>query len=172
MLEPVSRRRSAQRGFSLIEVLVTVVLLSIGFLTTAKMQVSALRSNQSSLLNSKAVLLSAEIMEKMRNNPVGVENGNYSNKTTSGANAAPCGAAGCSPAQLAARDLFEWSAHFMDVRGVGNGYLPTLPGVSATQPATGSISNPIDGVYTISISWQGLIDGEPVPESFSAKFIP
>lgn len=161
-----------QRGFSLLEVLLTVVLLSIGFLVAAKMQIQGLRSSQSSQLHAKALLLSSEIMDKMHNNPIGVENGNYDDKTTSTAIAVACGATGCTPTQLASKDLFEWSSHFVDARGVGDDYIPTLPGASSTAPATGKISAPVNDVYTISVSWQGFTAGQSVSESLSVKFVP
>jgi len=161
-----------QHGFSLLEVLLTVVLLSIGFLVAAKMQIQGLRSSQSSQLHAMALLLSSEMMDKMRSNPAGVENGSYSNKTTSTATALPCSTSGCTPTQLASRDLFEWSTLFVDARGIGAKFSPTLPGTSATTPATGSISEPVNDVYTISVSWLGFDDGQAVTESLSMKFIP
>jgi len=164
--------KSQERGFSLLEVLITIVLLAIGFLIAAKMQIHSLRSSQSAQMQVNAQQISSEIMDKMRNNLQGVAAGAYDGKTTSNAAATPCATAGCTPAQLAAKDLYEWSAHFVDVRGIGSAYLPSLPGESATIPATGSISAPVDGVYTINIDWQGFSEGHAMAETLSVKFIP
>jgi len=164
--------KAQERGFSLLEVLITIVLLAIGFLIAAKMQVHSLRSSQSAQMQVNAQQISSEIMDKMRSNPEGVANGVYDGKTTSNAAATPCASAGCTPAQLAAKDLYEWSAHFIDVRGIGDTYLPSLPGAGASKPAKGSISAPVDGVYTISIDWQGFSDGQSHVETLAVKFIP
>lgn len=62
-------RRHA-RGVSLIEVLVSVVVLSIGLLGVAAMQSVALRGGQSSFESSQAVIQATAILEAMRANRV------------------------------------------------------------------------------------------------------
>ena len=57
------------RGVSLIEVLVSVVILGVGLLGIAAMQSVALRSGQSSLESSQAVMQTTSITEAMRANP-------------------------------------------------------------------------------------------------------
>lgn len=61
---------SRQRGISLIEVLVSVVVLGIGLLGVAAMQSIALRGGQSSLESSQAVIQTTSILESMRTNAV------------------------------------------------------------------------------------------------------
>lgn len=63
---PVSAKR--MRGVSLIEVLVSVVIVAIGLLGIAAMQSVALRGGQSSLETSQAVMQTHSIMEAMRAN--------------------------------------------------------------------------------------------------------
>ena len=60
---------SLQRGVSLLEVLVAVVILSVGLLGLAGLQLSALRNNQSSAERSNAVMLTYSILEAMRADP-------------------------------------------------------------------------------------------------------
>jgi len=166
------QKMSNDDGFTLLEVLLTVVLLSLGFLVAGKMQIHSLRSSQTSHMQANALLISAEIMDKMRNNLAGVEAGHYDSKTTSKLGLTRCGVNGCTPAQLAAQDLYEWSAHFVDVRSLGTDFSPSLPGVSPTEPAWGAISAPTNDVYTISINWQSFSDGESSAETLSVNFIP
>jgi len=168
----MNSRIKQQQGFSLLEVMITIFLLAIGFLVAAKMQAHSFRSSQSAQMQAYALQISSEIMDKMRNNPIGVANGAYSGKTTSATAATQCANTGCTPAQQASQDLFEWSAHFIDVRGIGASFVPSLHGASDTQPATGSISEPVDDVYTINIDWQGYSDGNLVAENLVIKFIP
>jgi type IV pilus assembly protein PilV len=61
------------RGISLIEVLVAVVVLSIGLLGVAAMQSVALRGGQSSLETSQAVMQTNAILEAMRANGANAE---------------------------------------------------------------------------------------------------
>jgi type IV pilus assembly protein PilV len=57
-----------QRGFSLIEVMITMLLLSIGLLGIAGIIVTNLKNNQSSYARGQASLLAADIVDRMRAN--------------------------------------------------------------------------------------------------------
>lgn len=92
------RGRRAVQGVSLIEVLVSVVVLSIGLLGVAAMQSVALRGGQSSLETSQAVMQTNAILDAMRANRFNA--GNYN---TGGMVCAP-GPAGT----LAQNDLRNW----------------------------------------------------------------
>jgi len=115
-----SRRNHS--GFTLIEVLVTVVVVSIGLLGLAGLQISGLRANMSSEARSKATLLASDIIERMRANPLGVTNNDYANITTAGAacgtpptpfcsnNSGGVTVANCTTtAQMAALDAWVWA---------------------------------------------------------------
>lgn len=65
-LTPHSRPLNKQRGVSMLEVMVSVVILSIGLLGMAGLQARALKGNQSSLQRSQAVMLSYSILDAIR----------------------------------------------------------------------------------------------------------
>jgi type IV pilus modification protein PilV len=65
----VMKMRRQQFGFSLIEVLVSVVIMSVGILGVAGMQVLSLQQNRSSLLRAEALQLGNDILDRMRANP-------------------------------------------------------------------------------------------------------
>src|SRR5580692_3398722 len=65
------------RGFTLIEVLVSLVVLSIGLLGMAKLVLVSSHANDSAYLRSQATALAYEILDKMRANPAGAIAGNY-----------------------------------------------------------------------------------------------
>lgn len=67
--------RNVQAGFSLLEVLIAVIVLSLGLLGLAGLQTSALRNNQSAMERSMAVIESYSIIDAMRIDPDAVENG-------------------------------------------------------------------------------------------------
>ena len=56
-------------GFSLIEVLVALVVLSIGMIGIAAMQVEGLRFGQQAVIGTRAVGLAADIADRIRANP-------------------------------------------------------------------------------------------------------
>ena len=76
-LRASSRRRAPARGVGLIEVLVAVLVLAIGLLGVAAMQVMALRNSQSSLERSQGVVHAYTILDAMRANPVQARAGAY-----------------------------------------------------------------------------------------------
>ena len=60
---------SRQHGFSLLEVLVSVIVLSFGVLGMVGLQAAALKSNRDARLQSEALGLARELAEIMRANP-------------------------------------------------------------------------------------------------------
>jgi type IV pilus assembly protein PilV len=56
------------RGFSMVEVLVSIVVLSFGLLGMVGMQASALKSNREARLQSTAITLARELAEMIRGN--------------------------------------------------------------------------------------------------------
>ena len=102
-----------EKGFSLIEILVAVLIVSIGLLGVAGMQLIGLKGNQQSYSKNKAAHHIQSLLERLRGNPQGVIATNYVfDSTTMNCNVAPaadCSAttASCSPEQLANYDLFS-----------------------------------------------------------------
>ena len=59
---------SRENGFSLLEVLISIIIFSFGLLGMVGLQAAALRSNREARLQSIAVTLTRELAEMMRNN--------------------------------------------------------------------------------------------------------
>ena len=66
-----------QTGFSLLEVLIAVLVLSVGLLGMAALQINAMKNNQSSYQRTQAVMLSYFMLDAMRTNRGDVADGNY-----------------------------------------------------------------------------------------------
>ena len=92
--------RKAQAGVGLIEVLVAVLVLSIGFVGIAAMQARSLSTNNSALARSMATVASYSILDAMRADIAGAEAGNYNG--TVKANACPDAGAALDTEQLSA----------------------------------------------------------------------
>lgn len=67
----------AQTGATLIEVLVTVIVITLGVVAMASLQVSALKLGQGAYLRSQAVALGYEMLDTMRANRTDVLAGRY-----------------------------------------------------------------------------------------------
>ena len=104
------------RGFTMVEVLVSLLILAIGLLGLAGLQASGLRYSGNSTLRTQALLLSQDIVERMRTNPTGVSASNYAVATASAftslvtSPSPDCGTASCTPAELAAYDKGKWKS--------------------------------------------------------------
>ena len=64
-------------GFTLLEVLIALLVLSIGLLGLAALQTTGLRSNQMASMRTLATQFTYDITDRMRTNPVGVAAGDY-----------------------------------------------------------------------------------------------
>jgi len=62
------------RGFSLLEVLIAILILSIGLLGLASLQSNGMRFNHTAYLRSQATVLSYDIIDAMRANQVQADN--------------------------------------------------------------------------------------------------
>jgi len=168
--ERVATRR--QTGVGLIEILVAVLVLSVGFLYTASMQVRAMRANQAAYHHSQALMLAGDMMDRMRANTAGVASGAYDGQSTATPVAAPtCLTTGCTPAQLAAADLYDWRSKLVDVRG-NAGFVPLLPPASDGASAIGSIALQAGGDYAITLDWSEFVDGSEASRRISVRFVP
>jgi len=99
-----------QAGFSLIEVLVTMVVLSIGLLGIAGMQASGLRNNHAAYTKTQATNLAIDMAERIRANPQGkAEYVGFNSTEAPGNPGCINSVSGCNAEQLATYDMFEWS---------------------------------------------------------------
>ena len=104
-------------GFSLLEVLIALVILSVGLLGLAALQAEGLRGSSNALMRYQASRLTGDIIDRMRANPAGTSADNYEILSTQTATQSVVCAekvgtvsSTCTPAQMAAYDLFLWRA--------------------------------------------------------------
>lgn len=140
------------KGFTLIEVLIAMLVLAVGLLGLAGLQATSLGHNLSAYNRGQATQLAYDIAERMRANPSVA--GNYlttfmaPTAATCATNDTPCTACtsaanSCTPAQLTVKDLFEWNIALTS----------TLPSGTGTITITGA-------VYTITVNWDDNRDGD------------
>jgi type IV pilus assembly protein PilV len=95
------------KGYLLIETLVVSVLVAVGILAVAHLQKNTLTLGNSSLLRTKANLLAYDMADRIRANMAGYSSGAYN--LLSGSTTSPnCILTGCTAAQLAQNDYYEW----------------------------------------------------------------
>lgn len=123
------------RGFTLVEVLVALVILSIGLLGIAALYIESLRASRTAILRTEAVVLAADLADRIRSNRLGAA------AYEAAASTAPCPTA-TDAATTAARDLCEWQIAIDRALPGADGTVTHEPETAVT-PAT----------YTILIQW-------------------
>ena len=153
--------RNSQRGFSLIELLVAVVVFSVGLLAVAGLQTVSKRANFEGLQRTVASQIAYGLLEDMRANGNGMAVYLASPNLGGGVVAAEplpnCSIVGaeCNAAQKAAHDLWFWEDVLdgnqeIGVEGAAGGILS--PTICINGPAGGGA-----GIYLVSIAWQGTV---------------
>ena len=147
-------------GFSLIEILVSLIVLSIGLMGLAGLQIAGLKGTNDAHYRTEASLLMMDLADRIRANQEGAANGDYQTTTASGAAttvdcstplAIQCDAASCSGANLAAFDRYS----------IECGIKKLLPGgklsVDCADNDCGQVSiggEPVNKKHKITVSWQ------------------
>jgi type IV pilus assembly protein PilV len=108
-MSPRRSSKHAQRGVTLLEILIAIVIVSFGLLGTAGLQTVGLRAAVSANQRTAATLLAYDAADRMRANMAGVNAGNYHNYTAT-QNVNCLAVAGCNAQQMAQHDMFEWNA--------------------------------------------------------------
>jgi type IV pilus assembly protein PilV len=141
-----SRAMNRNAGFTLIEVLVATLVLTVGLLGLAGLQITNLVNNRSAYNRSQTTIVAYDLADRMRANAAGVAASTYTTVLPAAAAAkANClTTTGCASASdMAENDLYEWNRM-----------------LSATLPSgVGSIAVS-GGVFTITIRWDDDQDGD------------
>jgi type IV pilus assembly protein PilV len=111
-----------QKGFTLLEVLVAVVVLSLGLLGLSGLLASSLRNNQSSYFRTQASWLAYDAIDRMRTNRTNAVANNYN---------IALGTATSSASGLAAADINDWKARLANLLPAGDGSVTVTPTTGA-----------------------------------------
>lgn len=144
------------RGFSLIEVLIALIVMSVGMLGIAGLYVHGMQAGRTSLFRHHAVALAGDVADRVRANPMGTNS--YADNGTAAAPAKSCLLEACTPAEMAASDKYFWDQQ------AGN----TLPDGDVTVVYEASTGAGDPATYTVAISWNEA--GQDPPPSYKIVF--
>jgi len=164
--------KSSQSGFTLIELLVSTIVLSVGLLGLAQLEIFSMRHSHDAYLRTQATFLAQDIADRMRANIQGVNNGDYDRllirtQDENCLKAVP----GCSSKAMALNDAWEWWNNLRVTLPSGEGIVCLD---SSPQDGTRKDAHECDGVgtlYTIKIWWDEKRDGGP-KQRFVTSFRP
>jgi type IV pilus assembly protein PilV len=129
---------TAERGTSLLEVLITIAIMAIGLLGLARLQVSSLRNIQNTLYRAEATLLAHDILDSMRI----VNTASHDQAAHYTVAVGSTTAAG--PSQMAIDDISAWKTRIAQA----------LPGGDGSVSVSGRMA-------TIRIEWSDRRPGTP-----------
>ncbi|MEQ1915207.1 MAG: type IV pilus modification protein PilV [Gallionella sp.] len=130
----------AERGFSMLEIMITLVVVAIALLGTAGMQAFAMKVGQGGQLRNQAVYLAADMAERIETNkPLSAASGvpGYEAIVPATVN---CQANACTSAELGVRDVNNWNLQIARLLPSGQGTI--------TRSVAGNLYT-----YTIVVSW-------------------
>jgi type IV pilus assembly protein PilV len=174
------RLKQSGAGFTMLEVLIAIVVIAFGLLGVAGLQVLALKNNQSASYRLIATTLANDMIDRVKTNAVGADQGHYDRAAPNAYTtqvAACLSAAGCSPAQLAENDRFEWAQLVAAALPGGQGIvcIDSTPddGVNAAAPeCDGAPNSPL---FAVKIWWtddRNQSANPNTPLRFSWSFVP
>ncbi|MEM7283656.1 MAG: type IV pilus modification protein PilV [Pseudomonadota bacterium] len=138
------------QGFTLVEVLVALVVMSVGMLGIAALYVSGVQGTRGAIFQTKAINLAADMADRIRSNRTAPA-AYAAAGAGAAADCADDGAAGanlCTPAQIAANDVFVWNQTLNNARtGLPAPINGAQMGTVAVNPAT------TPPTYTITVNW-------------------
>jgi len=145
-------------GATLVEVLVTIFVTSVGLLGVTGLEIVAKSTGHEAIQRTTAAMLAHEYVERMRANPeqLAAYSGLTLGNNSLGTPATLCDEAECTAAQTAAFDLWQWertldgAAEQLNDTDTGGLLNPTA---CISGPAGGAAGE--SGVYTISLVWRG-----------------
>ncbi len=141
--------RKAGRGFSLIEVLIALIVMSVGMLGIAGLYVHGLQAGRTSLFRHQAVALAGDVSDRIRANPQGRTD--YNDSTFTGSLAKSCLTDVCTAAEMAAYDKFFWDQQADD----------TLPDGDVTVTYTAPAGSGAPATYTVLVTWSEAGQDQP-----------
>lgn len=144
LMKPKAHKARRSAGFTLVEAMVALVILSVGMIGVAALHGQSLSAGRTAQFRSVAINLTADMADRIRVNRLGAAA--YAGPAADN-NCAP-GGVDCAPPQMAAHDLFVWNQQVQ--ASLPNGQW-NIAFNGATVPPT----------YTITVQWDEV--GEPAP---------
>jgi len=156
--------RQRPHGFTLVEVLVTVVVLALGLLALAGLQAMSKKSAYEAMQRTTAGVLANDLIARMRSNSSALENYLVDEISASEAPTADkdCAAANanCTAQELAAFDLSTW---WNALNGAGE--------TDAKDQNVGGLTSPVGCVeslgscrYRVTVAWRGITANNQEPD--------
>lgn len=149
-------KKRGTHGFSLIEVLIALIVMSVGMLGIAGLYVHGMQAGRTSLFRHHAVALAGDVADRIRANPLGKESYNDSGEAANPG--VLCFTQACTPAEMAASDKYFWDQQADATIPDGDVTVAYAVSAGPGDPAT----------YTVTIAWSEA--GQNPPPTYKIVF--
>lgn len=146
-----------QKGVSLIEVLVAILIFSLGLIGLAGLLVMATRANHGAYERTQVSYMAHNMADRMSANPIGVWNDAYNGDNYPLDSVTSNCATGCTPAELAVHDQQLWSAQLKTFLPNPKASIDCSSGAAGFSPTAEQIKKrlPYGGSCEMTITWSG-----------------
>jgi type IV pilus assembly protein PilV len=150
-----------QAGLTLIEVLVSVVILLVGLLGLAALMTSSQKAESESYQRAQALLLLRDMVERINANRGVVECYRFTTDANAGTpylgvgadlTGLDCGVGSATARSRAVQDLTEWSGLLEGASETAGGNVGAMVGARGCV----TLDNASTRTYTVSVAWQGM----------------
>lgn len=150
------RAKRAQKGVSLIEVMIAVLIFTVGLIGVASLLVMATGANHGGFLRTQVTYLAQNMADRMSSNPIGVWQNSYNSEDYPLSSAAQdCLDSSCSPAQLAEYDQKMWSSQLKVFLPDAKATIACTAAGAGFLPQGDTLGNrpPFGGSCNMTITW-------------------
>ena len=176
----VRTRPSTQQGITLIEILIAVLIFSLGLIGVAGLLVMATGANHGGYLRTQVTYLAQNMADRMSANPIGVWSGAYDSDEYPLAVSKSCsGVPGCTPEDLAVHDQEMWSSQLETFLPNGKATIECTEARAGFMPQGAQLGMrpPYGGTCHMTISWTDRGSGaesdrESEEQTFAWEFQP
>ena len=146
----MSEPRKKQQGFTLVESMVSLVVLSVGMIGIAALYAQGLGAGRSALYRTQAVNLVADMADRIRANRIALAA--YAGPATNNGCDPENGGADCTAGEMAGHDLFLWNQQVQQILPNGQWQVQFDGG---TLPPS----------YTIQVAWDEVGQGRVIHQT-------
>ena len=163
---------SRSKGFSLLEVMIAVLVMSVGLLGLGILVGNSVKVNSSAYTRTQASFLADNIAERMRANTMSTWAGDYTGTYANPTANPGCDSAPCSPTQLANWDLYRWTTMMDQLLPQGSADISCnwSQGFPGWAGLVGLPSLP--GTCTVAMSWTESSSDAAAAQQFDLVFHP
>jgi type IV pilus assembly protein PilV len=144
--------RRGDRGFTLLDVLIALVVLGFGMLALARTIVRSSQEEMEAYQRTQAMTVASELVDRIRNNPKSAAL--YVGDYAPGGPIEDCAA--LAPADVVGRDQCE-----VRNRLRGADIFDAAKAIGAPIAARACVITPAQNVYVVAVAWQGVLPTAP-----------